>query len=64
MAKKNWIAGAINKRGSLRATAIHDGLIKSGQSLTKSDLSKLAKSKDKKTAARARLAMTLRSFHH
>jgi hypothetical protein len=54
----NWIAGAIKKKGALRATA----KVKKGQKIPAKTLSKLAK-KGGVTGKRARLAKTLRSFH-
>lgn len=41
MAKK-WIEGAIDQPGALRAEAMHEGLLHKGQTLSKSDLDKLA----------------------
>lgn len=58
MAKK-FIAGAIKKPGSLRATAKRDGLIKGDEKLSKADLNKLEKSKSQKTRKRAQFAETL-----
>jgi hypothetical protein len=51
---KNWIAGAIKKKGALRATA-H---VKKGQKIPAKTLAKLAK-KGGVTGKRARLAQTL-----
>lgn len=58
MAKK-WIAGAVKDKGSLRATAKRDGLVKGKEDLSKADLNKLEKSKSPKTRKRAELAETL-----
>lgn len=55
---KNWIAGAIKKKGSLRKTAG----VKKGQKIPMKKLNSLAKKKGK-TGKRARLAKTLRKFH-
>ncbi len=63
MAKKKWIAGAIGKKGALRATAKRLGLISGGEALSKQDTERLARSKNPITAKRARLAETLRGFH-
>lgn len=57
-----WIQKAIQKPGSLRATAKKKGLIKGEEKLTSSDLSKLEKSGGK-TAKRARLARTLKGLN-
>lgn len=56
-----WMKNAVKHPGALRATAKRDGLIKGNESLTSSDIKTLEKSKDKKTAKRARLADT---FYH
>lgn len=56
---KNWIAGAVGKKGALRATAKKDGLIKGKEKLSGKDLGKLEKSKSPKTRKRAELAETL-----
>lgn len=53
-AKKNWIAGAIKKPGSLRRTMN----VKKGQKIPVGKLRSAAKG-DGKTAKRARLAITL-----
>jgi len=58
MAKKNWIAGAIKKKGALRAE-LH---AKKGQPIPASKLNKAAKAGGK-LGQRARLAKTLKSFH-
>lgn len=58
---KNWIKGAIKHPGALRATAKRMGLVKGDEKLSSSDLTKLA-AKGGKTAKRANLARTLRSF--
>ena len=52
--KKNWIAGAIQKKGALRETMG----VKKGQTIPKGKL-KAAAAKSGKTGQRARLAMTL-----
>lgn len=57
--KKNWIAGAIKKPG-----ALHKELgIKAGKKIPAKTLAKAAK-KGGKEGKRARLAETLKSFHH
>ena len=60
MAKKNWIAGAINPehKGSLRK-ALH---AKKGEQIPEAKLEKAAKGKGS-MAKKARLAETLKSFH-
>lgn len=58
MAKKNWIAGAIKKPGSLRK-ALH---VKKGEDIPASKL-KAAEKKGGKIGQKARLAETLKSFH-
>lgn len=63
MAEKHWISGAIKHPGALRATAKRVGMISGGEALSQDDLEKLARSKDPKTAARARLAETLKGMH-
>ena len=59
MAKK-WIAEAIKKPGSLRRS-LH---VKKGKKIPESKLKKAEHSKNPKTAKRARLAETLKGFHH
>ena len=56
--KKNWIAGAIKKPGSLRKTLG----VKKGEKIPAAKLKKAEKSKNPTTARRARLAETLKSF--
>jgi hypothetical protein len=56
---KNWIAGAIKKPGALRKSAG----VKKGHKIPSSTLNRLAK-EGGKTGQRARLAKTLKSFHH
>lgn len=56
---KNFIAGAIKHKGALRETAKRDGLIKGGEKLSKTDVSKLEKSRNPTTKKRAELAATL-----
>jgi hypothetical protein len=51
----NWIAGAIKHPGALRKTAG----AKKGEKIPARRLEELARSKDEKTAKRARLAQTL-----
>jgi hypothetical protein len=58
MAKK-FIKQAIKKPGALRATAKRAGLLKKGETLSKTDIAKLKKSKNPKTRKRAQLAETL-----
>lgn len=55
---KQWIAGAIKKKGSLRAELG----VKAGKNIPAKKLSAAAK-KPGKLGARARLAETLKSFH-
>ena len=57
MAIKNWIKGAIKKKGSLRKAL----KIKKGKTIPVSELKKVAKKKGK-TGKRARLALTLRKL--
>lgn len=64
MAAKHWIAGAIKHPGALRATAKKLGMISGGEALSRDDLEKLARSKNGKTAKRARFAEELKSFRH
>lgn len=59
MAKKMWIAGAIKQKGALTKTL---GKSKKTGTIPLSKLRKAAKGKGK-TGKRARLALTLRSFH-
>lgn len=62
MAKKKWIQGAIKKKGALTKTAKRKGLVKKGETLSKTDLEKLSKSKSGVTRKRAALAKTLRKM--
>jgi len=55
---KNWIQKAIKKPGSLRKAAG----VKKGQKINKTELNKLAKSKNPTTRKRANLAKTLGGF--
>lgn len=55
--KKNWIAGAIKKKGSLRKTLG----AKKGKNIPVAKIKKAAKGKGK-TAKRANLALTLRKL--
>jgi hypothetical protein len=57
MAKKNWIAGAIQKPGALRKTLG----AKEGKPIPRAKL-EAAASKSGKTGQRARLALTLRKL--
>jgi len=57
MAKRNWIAGAISKPGSLRKTLG----AKSGEPIPRGKLEAAAR-KGGKTGQRARLAITLRKM--
>ena len=59
--KKNWIAGAIKHPGALRAKAKKAGLVKGNESLSSSDLDKLAAAGGA-TAKQANLAKTLKKF--
>lgn len=61
--KKNWISGAIKHKGSLRATAKRDGMVKGDQKLSRADVDKLEHSRSEKTRKRAELAHTLLGFH-
>jgi hypothetical protein len=56
---KNWIAGAIKKPGALRKE-LH---VKKGEKIPASKLNAAAK-KGGKEGKRARLAKTLKGFHH
>ena len=56
---KNWIAGAIKHPGALRRTAG----VKGNKKIPAGKLASMAKEKGT-TGKRARLAQTLRSFHH
>ena len=58
MAKKNWIRGAIKKKGGLRRTA----KVKAGKPIPVKTLNRLAK-KPGITGRRARLAKTLRKLN-
>jgi hypothetical protein len=65
VATKHFIAGAIKHPGALRRTAVKKGLLGGEHdSLSYSDLKKLMASSNPTTAKRARLALTLRGFHH
>ncbi len=55
--KKNWIAGAIRKPGTLRESLG----VKSGQTIPEGKLAKAAKAPGK-MGQRARLAQTLKGF--
>lgn len=55
---KNFIQKSIKNPGALRATAKREGLIKGDEKLSKTDLNKLSKSKNKTTQKRANLAKT------
>lgn len=59
MYKKNWIAGAIKKPGALKKTLG----VKAGNKIPTKKLAAAAK-KGGKEGKRARLAETLKSFHH
>lgn len=58
MKKKDWIKDAIKKPGALRKAL----KVKDGEKIPAEKLKKAAKSPDKKMAARARLAMTLKKI--
>ena len=59
MEKEKWIAGAIKKPG-----ALHKALgVAKGKKIPESKLKKAEHSKNPKTAKRAKLAETLKSFH-
>lgn len=66
MAKKYFIADAIEHPGALRRTASKEGLLNAGKhaTLSYSDLKTLAGSKNAITAKRARLALVMRGFKH
>lgn len=55
---KNWIAGATKNKGALH----RDLGVPEGKKIPKKKLAKAEHSKNKKTAARARLAVELGSF--
>lgn len=55
---KNWIKGAIKHPGALRKSLG----VKKGEKIPAKKLEKATHSKNKKTAARARLAEELRGF--
>ncbi len=57
--KRNWIQGAIKKPGALRRSLG----AKEGETIPLKKLNKAAKSDNPKTAARARLAKTLRKMN-
>ena len=57
-AKKNWIAGAVKKPGSLRKTLG----VEKGATIPARKLKAAEKSKNPTTARRARLAETLKGF--
>lgn len=56
---KHWIQKAIKHKGALRKTLG----AKKGKKLSAAQLKKAAHSKNATTRRRARLAMTLKSFH-
>jgi len=58
MAKENWIAGAIEKPGTLRKSLG----VKKGEKIPEKALKKAEKSKNPKTRKRAVLAETLSKF--
>ncbi len=58
MAKEKWIAEAIKKPGSLRASL----KVKEGEKIPEAKLKKAEHSKNKTTARRARLAETLKGM--
>ena len=59
MAKKNWIAGAIKKPGSL-----HKALgVPMGKKIPAAKMEAATHSKNPKTRKRANLAKTLKGFH-
>ena len=58
MADKDWIAGAIKHKGSLRKS-LH---VKKGEKIPEKKLEKAEHSKNKTTAKRAKLAETLKGF--
>lgn len=60
MAGGKWIQGAIKHPGSLRKE-LH---VKEGEKIPAKKLSKAAHSDNPKLAKRARLAETLKGFHH
>jgi len=60
--KKDWISKAIEKPGSLKALAAKEGAIKDDGTIDVEWLKNKAKSKNPKTAKRARLALTLRKL--
>lgn len=66
MAKDKWIQKANIKEGALRSKAKKSGLIKKGEKLSKSDLSKLEsqaqKKGDTKTIRQVNLAKTFKKM--
>lgn len=58
MAEKKWIQGAIKHPGALRETLG----VKKGEKIPEAKLEKAEHSKNPKTAARARLAETLKGM--
>lgn len=62
----NWIQKAIKKPGALRATAKRMKLLKEGETLSSSDLTKIKKKAEqtgnKKLMARVNLAKTLKKM--
>jgi hypothetical protein len=62
----NWIQKAIKKPGALRATAKRMKLLKEGETLSSSDLTKMKKKAEqtgnKKLMARVNLAKTLKKM--
>ncbi len=64
MAKKKFIAKAIKHPGALRATAKRLGYTKGNKPIPMTALHKMEHSANPTTARRARLAETMRSFHH
>ena len=58
MADKNWIQKAIKNPGSLRKKAG----VKKGEDISKTELDKLSKSRNKTTRRQANLAKTLRKM--
>lgn len=59
MGKDKWIQGAIKHPGALRKTL----KVKKGEKIPEEKLKKAERSKNPKTARRARLAETLKKMH-
>lgn len=60
--KKKWIKGAIKRPGALRAAAKRAGALTPAGTIRVSWLRTQARSKNKRRAKQARLALTMRGF--